>query len=174
MSRPRIRGDWHHGIKGYFVDVRALDTFMKILPWLLAIDALLRGWEYMRIGGYLFVDWPSRLVTINGESLVNYQFFGLAMMLAGLTLVIGMILGRFGTIITACLLGAASYALLAVSFLLEAFAPGETTIGLRSFFSIFVLTLIWIFKGFFVATKKSIAEIEKEGEDQAKEVIGNG
>lgn len=174
MSRPRIRGDWHHGIKGYFVDVRALDTFMKILPWLLAIDALLRGWEYMRIGGFLLVAWPTELVTINGESLVEYEFFGFSMMLAGLTLALGMLLGRFVLIITACLLGAASYALLAGSFLLESFAPGETTIGLRSFFTIFVLTLIWIFKGFFVATKKSIAEVEKEADEQAQEAIGNG
>lgn len=173
MSRPRIRGNWHHGVKGYFVDVRALDIFMKLLPWLLAIDALIRGWEYSRIGGFLAAEWPSTLVTINGESFVQYEFFGLAMILAGAVLIVGMLLGRFTLIIASCLLGAASYALLSVSFLWETLSADETNIGFRSFFTVLVLTIIWVFKGFFAATKKTQAEIESEAGRQVEEFLND-
>lgn len=174
MSRPRIRGNWHHGVKGYFVDVRALDTFLKILPWMLAFDAIIRGWEYMRISGFLLVDIPTRLVPLNGESLVQYEFFGFSIMLAGLLMILGIALGRFFVIISATLMGAASYLLLSGNFIVDAFfSGGETTIGLRGAFAMLVLAFLWIFKGFFTATKKSISDVEKEAK-KSEEGIING
>ena len=172
-ERFRARGNWRSGVKGYFIDIKALDIFIKILPWMLAVEAIVRGWEVMRITGIVINFLPAPLGLVSpAESGFGFEFFGLAMFLAGVTMIVGLLLRRFGAIIFACLLGFASYLLLSGSYFVEGFT-GTSGAGARGGITFLILAGLWAFKGFFAASKKSLNDLEKVADEQNRKVIGN-
>ena len=173
IRRFKARGNWKSGVKGHFVDIKALDIFIKVLPWMLAIEAIVRGWEIMRITGMFlfFPSTPLRLIS-PAESGFGFEFFGFSMFLAGVVMIVGLLLRRFWVIIIACQLGFASYLLLSVSYFVEGFI-GTSGAGARAGITFLILTGLWVFKGFFAASKKSLDDLEKVADDQNRKVIGN-
>ena len=171
-ERFRARGNWKSGVKDHFIDIKALDIFIKILPWMLAVEAIVRGWEIMRITGMLLNFIPTPLQEDPGESGFGFEFFGFSMFLAGVMMIVGLLLKRFGAIIFACLLGFASYLLLSGSYFVEGFT-GTSGAGARGGITFLILAGLWAFKGFFAATKKSLHDLEKMADEQNRKVIGN-
>ena len=174
-TKFKARGNWSSGVKDHFVDIRILDAFVTFLPWALAIDAIVRGWEYARIAGagedgILSILPTTNLNATNGESLVQYDLFGFILLATGLTLIVGLTLRRFYPIIVACLLGAASYLLIGAVFLAEGLF-GTTGIGVRTGFTLLVVAALWAFKGLFAAGKKSLSEVEDEADKQTEEFL---
>lgn len=164
IRRFKVRGNWKSGVNDQFVDIKALDVFVTFLPWALAFEALVRGWEYMRIRGLLLGNAPTILAPVAGE--------GAFIFTSGLTLIVGLSFRRFMPIIFACLLGAASYLLLSVSYLTEMVA-GDSGTGLRSGVLFLVISGLWIFKGFFAASKKTLDQVKREADAQTEEVIND-
>lgn len=152
-STFKIRGTWRHGIKDQLVDVRALDIFLRILPWALAVEATVRGWEIMRITGVLPNLLTSPLLGQEGETGFGFEFFGFSFFLAGLLMMAGLTMRRFSVIIAACLIGFTSYLILSVSFTVEAFI-GDSGTGARSGVLFLIVAGLWLFKGFFSASKR--------------------
>ena len=171
-ERFRARGNWRSGVKDHFIDIKALDIFIKILPWMLAIEAIVRGWEIMRITGRLLNSTPTPLRGDPGEDAFGFGFFGISMFLAGVVMIVGLLLRRFGAIIFACLLGFASYLLLSGSYFVEGFI-GTSGAGARGGITFLILAGLWAFKGFFAASKKSLNDLEKVADEQNRKVIGN-
>lgn len=171
-ERFRARGNWSSGVAGHFVDVKALDIFVKILPWMLAVEAIVRGWEIMRITGMLLNFTPTPLQGDPGESAFGFEFFGFSMFLAGVVMILGLSFRRFLPIIFACLLGFASYLLLSVSYFVEGFI-GTSGAGARGGITFLILAGLWLFKGFFAANKKSLHDLEKVADEQSRKVTGN-
>lgn len=168
-STFKVRGTWRHGVTDQFVDVKALDIFLRILPWALAIEAIVRGWEFLRVAGVTSAIFPNGYLRGQvGEEAFGFEMFGLTFIVAGLLLIAGMLMRRFGVIISACLIGMASYLLLSVSFLVEAFF-GSSGTGARTGFTFLVFTFLWVFKGLFSASKKSVVDIQKEAGTLPKE-----
>lgn len=172
-KRFKARGNWTSGVSGHFVDIRALDIFIKVLPWMLAAEAIVRGWEIMRITGMFlfFPPTPLRLIS-PAESGFGFEFFGFSMFLAGAVMIFGLSFRRFFPIITACLLGFASYILLSASYFVDGFT-GTSGSGARAGITFLIIAFLWAFKGFFAASKKSLHDLEKVADDQNRKVIGN-
>lgn len=170
IRRFKARGNWKSGVKGHFVDIKALDIFIKVLPWMLAIEAIVRGWEIMRITGMLLNFMPYPLQGDPGEDAFGFEFFGFSMFLAGVVMIVGLLFRRFGAIIFACLLGFASYLLLSVSYFVEGFT-GTSGAGARAGITFLILAGLWAFKGFFSASKKSLGDLEKVADEQNRKVI---
>lgn len=171
-TRFNARGNWTPGVDGQFVDIKALDTFLKFLPWMLAIEAIVRGWEIMRIRGLLLNMIPTPLAPVVGEGAFGFEYFGLTLFLSGAVMIFGLSFRRFIPIVAASLLGTASYFLLSMSYAVEAFF-GDSGTGLRTCITFLLIASLWIFKGFFTATKKSISDVEKEAK-KSEEGIING
>lgn len=171
-ERFRARGNWRSGVKDHFIDIRALDIFIKVLPWMLAVEAIVRGWEVMRITGMLLNFMPTPLRGDPGEDAFGFNFFGFSMFLAGVMMIVGLLLRRFGVIIFACLLGFASYLLLSVSYFVEGFT-GTSGAGARAGITFLIIAGLWAFKGFFAASKKSLDDLEKMADEQERKVIDN-
>lgn len=173
MSKFKLRGTWHHGIANQFVDVKALDIFLRILPWALAVEAVVRGWEFLRstgaVRGLGFLP-PTELRSQTGESTFGIEYFGLTFLAAGLVMFAGLLLRRFGPIILACLVGFASYSVLAASYITESIL-GDSGTGLRTGVTFLIIAGLWVFKGFFSATKKSVVDIQREAEALHGEVV---
>ena len=169
-ARRRFVGDWKPGITNQFVDIKALDIFLRVLPWALAVEAIVRGWEMMRITGMLLNMQPSSLRGQVAESAFGFEFFGLLMFLSGLLMVIGLSIRRFIIIITASLTGSACYFLLSLSFFVEAFT-GNAGVGARGGITFLIITGLWVFKGFFSSTKKTTSDLHKEAAEQAEGTI---
>lgn len=172
-STFKIRGTWRHGITDQFVDVKALDVFLRILPWALAIEATVRGWEFLRATGTITVFglFPTTdLRSQSGESTFGIEYFGAMFLLTGLIMFAGLFLRRFGPIIMASLVGFASYSVLAASFIAESLL-GESGTGFRTGISFSIIAGLWVFKGFFSASKKSIIDLQREVNSRPKEDI---
>lgn len=172
IRRFKARGNWKSGVNDQFVDIKVLDVFVTFLPWALAFEALVRGWEYMRIRGLFLENVTPPLVPVAGEGAFNFPYFGLVIFTSGLTLIVGLSFRRFIPIIFACLLGAASYLLLSVSYLTEMVA-GDSGTGLRNGVLFLVISGLWIFKGFFAASKKTLDQVKREADAQTEEVIND-
>ena len=173
IRRFKARGNWKSGVNDQFIDIKALDIFIKILPWMLAVEAIVRGWEVMRITGMLFNFTPTPLrLTTPAESGFGFEFFGFSMFMAGVVMIVGLLLRRFWVIIIACQLGFASYLLLSVSYFVEGFI-GTSGAGARAGITFLILTGLWVFKGFFAASKKSLDDLEKVADEQDRKVIDN-
>lgn len=172
IRRFKARGNWKSGVNDQFVDIKALDIFIKILPWMLAVEAIVRGWEVMRITGMLFNSTLNPLRGDPGEDAFGFEFFGFSMFLAGAMMIVGLLLRRFWVIIIACLLGFVSYLLLSVSYFVEGFI-GTSGAGARAGITFLIIAGLWVFKGFFSASKKSLDDLEKVADEQYKKVIDN-
>lgn len=172
ILRFKTRGNWKSGVKDQFVDIKALDVFISLFPWALAFEALVRGWEYMRIKRLLLGDVPTVLAPVAGEGAFNFPYFGLIIFTSGLTMIFGLTFRRFIPIIFACLLGAASYLLVSASYLTEMVA-GDSGTGLRNGVLFLIISALWIFKGFFAASKKTLDQVEREADAQTEEVIND-
>lgn len=171
IQKFHARGNWKPGVNGQFVDIKALDAFVTFLPWALAIEAIVRGWELMRIRGLLLEDIPTILRPVAGEGAFNFEYFGFIIFVSGVGMALGLSLRRFWVIIGSSLLGMGSYFLLSISYFVEVFA-GESGTGARTGFTFLIIAGLWGFKGMFAASKKSLAQIEQEAEKQNREIIG--
>lgn len=170
-ERFKARGNWKSGVSNQFVDIKSLDVFVTILPWALAIEAIVRGWEVMRIRGLLLNDIPTILRPVAGEGAFNFEYFGFIIFVSGVLMITGLSLRRFGIIIAGCLLGTGSYLMLSASYFTELFVGGSGT-GARTGITFLVIAGLWAFKGAFAASKRSIDQIEREADHQNKEIIG--
>lgn len=172
-ERFKARGNWTSGVSGHFIDIKALDIFIKVLPWMLAVEAIVRGWEIMRTTGVLLAFIPTPLSLISpAESGFGFEFFGFSMFLAGAVMIFGLSFKRFLPIIAACLLGFASYILLSASYFVEGFSSTSGA-GARAGITFLIIAGLWAFKGFFAASKKSLSDLEKVADEQNRKVIGN-
>lgn len=170
-ERFRARGNWKSGVSDQFVDIKALDIFVTYLPWALAFEALVRGWEIMRIRGLLLQDVPTILRPVAGEGAFNFEYFGFIIFASGLLMFTGLFLRRYALIIFASLLGMGSYFLLSASYFTEVFA-GDSGTGFRSGLTFLLIGGLWAFKGAFAASKKSLDQVNEEAAVQNKEVLG--
>lgn len=170
-GRLRARGNWRSGVNNQFVDIKALDIFVRVLPWALAVEAIVRGWEFIRIKGLFLEETPTLLRPVAGEGAFNFEYFGLIILLSGLTMILGLSLRRFWIIIFACLLGMASYLMLSASYFTEAFI-GDSGTGARGGLTFLLIAFLYAFKGAFAASKKNLDQIEQEARMMGKEIIG--
>lgn len=167
MPKFRLRGDWKSGIQDSYVDLKAVNLLFVILPWLLAIEAIVRGLEYFRIDWEIVREGRSVMGRLAAEGFFGIQFFGTAIFVAGLIMLAGLLLKRYTLILSACLVGGASYLMLASGYAYESLT--DSGYGIRGAATFFIISCLWGLKGYIAASKKSALErAEKLGVCEGK------
>ena len=156
MPKFRLRGDQNPGIQDSYVDLKAVNLLFIVLPWLLAIEAIVRGWEYFRIDWEIVREGRSVIARLAAEDFFGIQFFGTAVFVAGVIMLAGLLLRRYALILSACLVGGASYLMLASGYAYQALVGDGY--GLRGAATFFMIATLWGLKGYVSASKKSAQE----------------
>ena len=156
MPKFRLRGDWKSGIQDSYVDLKAVNLLFIVLPWLLAIEAIVRGFEYFRIDWEIVREGRSVMGRLAAEGFFGIEFFGTAIFVAGLIMLAGLLLKRYAIILSACLLGGASYLMLASGYAYESLT--DSGYGIRGAATFLLIACLWGLKGYISASKKSAQE----------------
>lgn len=153
MPKFRLRGDWKSGIQDSYVDLKAVNLLFIVLPWMLAIEAIVRGWEYFRIDWEIVKEGRSVIGRLAAEDFFGIEFFGTAIFVAGLIMLAGLLLKRYAIILSACLLGGASYLMLAGGYAYQSLI--DSGYGLRGAATFLLIACLWGLKGYIAASKKA-------------------
>lgn len=156
MPKFRLRGEWKPGIQDSYVDLKAVNLLFIVLPWLLATEAIIRGLEYFRIDWEIIREGRSVMGRLAAEGFFGIQFFGTAIFVAGVIMLAGLLLKRYAIILSACLLGGASYLMLASGYAYESLT--DSGYGIRGAATFFIVSCLWGLEGYIAASKKSAQE----------------
>lgn len=156
MPKFRLRGEWKPGIQDSYVDLKAVNLLFIVLPWLLATEAIIRGLEYFRIDWEIIREGRSVMGRLAAEGFFGIQFFGTAIFVAGVIMLAGLLLKRYAIILSACLVGGASYLMLASGYAYESLT--DSGYGIRGAATFFMIATLWGLEGYIAASKKSAQE----------------
>ena len=96
------------------------------------------------------------MARLAAEDFFGIQFFGTAIFVAGVIMLAGLLLRRYTLILSACLVGGASYLILASGYAYESLT--DSGYGLRGAATFFLISCLWGLKGYVSASKRSAQE----------------
>lgn len=156
MPKFHLRGTWKRGIQGSYVDLKAVNLLFITLPWILGAEAIVRGWEYFRIDWEVAKEGRSAIGRLAAEDFFGIQFFGTMIFVAGVLMIAGLTLKRYFVILSACLIGGASYLILAGGYTYQAIVGNGY--GLRGAGTFLLIAYLWGVKGYISASKRAAQE----------------